>query len=111
MEISCNPVICNQCSNSIDKLHKFKILCFETQQKLKQKCKGKEDSSLTVKEILHGSRMNEILITDKSKERICRTCLESVDCESFTILKPSNPDAYLNSMLTMCLPEVVSARI
>lgn len=103
MDLTINPVICNKCSTSIEELHKFKLLCYESQQQLKQKCSNGNKTKLSVNEILCN-----ITIPSNTKERICRTCLEPIDCDSFTVLTPSSPDAYLDSMLTMCLPEVVS---
>ncbi|XP_066245736.1 zinc finger protein 214-like [Euwallacea similis] len=100
LDVTANPVICYNCSNLIDELNKFKLRCYDSQQKLLLKGMGKEKLKLTVKEILGNCKKNS------TKDQICRTCLGPIDCESFTVLIPSNPDAYLDSMLLMCLPEL-----
>ncbi|CAG9766476.1 unnamed protein product [Ceutorhynchus assimilis] len=101
LEISSDPVICTQCLLSIDELYTFKMLYSQNEQQLKHKIKDLVGPKLSEQEILQCQHSPE-----KTKERLCRTCLKCIENNAFTVLKPSCCDAYLESMLQTCLPDL-----
>ncbi|KAJ8957812.1 hypothetical protein NQ318_001808 [Aromia moschata] len=103
LSVSKDPVMCNECSQNLQKCFDFKMMCLNTEDCVKTYTNLKDPlqidlQEVVLKELPENCKMNE------EKIQICRLCF-SFSSDSFTKVDTEG-GVYLRNMLKISVPEM-----